>query len=100
MNGHIVLAGNLRMMKENTIADSSLDEESQSLAKEGKTPLFFTQDGSLMGVIALADVIKPSSRQAVDSLKAMGIEGNGHRDCHAYRRQQTHGRSGRTSGRH
>ena len=74
MNGHNVLAGNLRMMKENTIADSSLDEESQRLAKEGKTPLFFTQDGSLMGVIALADVIKPSSRQAVDSLKAMGIE--------------------------
>ena len=74
VNGHNVLAGNLRMMKENTIADSSLDEESQSLAKEGKTPLFFTQDGSLMGVIALADVIKPSSRQAVDELKAMGIE--------------------------
>ena len=74
VNGHNVLAGNLRMMKENTIADSSLDEESQRLAKEGKTPLFFTQDGSLMGVIALADVIKPSSRQAVDSLKAMGIE--------------------------
>ena len=74
VNGHNVLAGNLRMMKENTIADSSLDEESQSLAKEGKTPLFFTQDGSLMGVIALADVIKPSSRQAVEELKAMGIE--------------------------
>lgn len=74
VDGHNVLAGNLRMMKENTIADSSLDEESQRLAKEGKTPLFFTQDGSLMGVIALADVIKPSSRQAVDSLKAMGIE--------------------------
>ncbi len=74
VSGHTILAGNLRMMRENTIADSSLDEDSQRLAKEGKTPLFFTQDGSLMGVIALADVIKPSSRQAVDALKAMGIE--------------------------
>lgn len=74
VSGHTILAGNLRMMRENGIADSSLDEESHRLAKEGKTPLFFTQDGSLMGVIALADVIKPSSRQAVDDLKAMGIE--------------------------
>ncbi len=74
VSGHTILAGNLRMMRENGIADSSLDEESHRLAKEGKTPLFFTQDGSLMGVIALADVIKLSSRQAVDDLKAMGIE--------------------------
>lgn len=74
VSGHTILAGNLRMMRENGIDDSSLDEESHRLAKEGKTPLFFTQDGSLMGVIALADVIKPSSRQAVDDLKAMGIE--------------------------
>lgn len=74
VSGHTILAGNLRMMRENGIADSSLDEESHRLAKEAKTPLFFTQDGSLMGVIALADVIKPSSRQAVDALKAMGIE--------------------------
>ena len=43
------------------------------LADEGKTPLFFTEDGILLGVIAVADTIKPTSRSAIEDLKRMGI---------------------------
>ena len=44
------------------------------MAEEGKTPLFFARGKELMGVIAVADVVKPTSRQAVQELSGMGIE--------------------------
>ena len=45
-----------------------------AMAEEGKTPLFFARGKELMGVIAVADVVKPTSRQAVQELSGMGIE--------------------------
>lgn len=50
-----------------------IDKEAQRLAKEGKTPLFFAKDGKLIGIIAVADVIKEDSPQAVKELQNMGI---------------------------
>ena len=44
------------------------------MAEAGKTPLFFAADGRLIGMIAVADTVKPTSRQAVADLRAMGIE--------------------------
>ena len=48
-------------------------EEAQRQADMGKTPLFFAQDGELLGVIAVADTVKPSSAAALATLSAMGI---------------------------
>ncbi|MBR1865959.1 MAG: heavy metal translocating P-type ATPase [Lachnospiraceae bacterium] len=50
-----------------------IKRESERLAGEGKTPLFFAQDGKLVGMLAVADVIKPDSSEAVEELKQMGI---------------------------
>ncbi len=52
---------------------ASLEARAGELAAEGKTPLFFCRNDSLLGIIAVADVIKPDSPQAVAELKNMGI---------------------------
>ena len=49
-------------------------ERCEALAEDGKTPLLFSENGRLLGVIAVADVIKPDSPQAVRELRNMGIE--------------------------
>lgn len=72
--GQQVLAGNLRMMQEFNIPLSGYEAEGQNLARQGKTPLYISADGELLGIIAVADVLKPSSRQAVANLQAMQIE--------------------------
>ena len=66
-------AGNLRMMEARNVAAGAFAEEARRQADEGKTPLFFAQDGELLGVIAVADTVKPSSAAALAELKAMGI---------------------------
>ena len=82
-----VLAGNLRMMEAHGVDAGEMGARAQRLADDGKTPLFFAADGRLLGVIAVADTVKPTSRAAVAELKAMGI-----RTVHAHRRQRAHGR--------
>ncbi len=53
---------------------ADLQQKADELASKGKTPLFFEEDGKLLGIIAVADVIKPDSAQAIRELKGMGIE--------------------------
>ncbi len=53
--------------------DTALQKRADALAVEGKTPLYFSRDGKAVGVIAVADVIKPDSAQAVRELRGMGI---------------------------
>ena len=48
-------------------------KQSEQLAEQGKTPMFFTEDGKLAGMIAVADTMKEDSRQAVGELQNMGI---------------------------
>ncbi len=67
------LAGNLAWMKENNI-EIFLQQAANQLAESGKTPLYFAQGRKLLGIIALADVSKPSSSQAIEQFKAMGID--------------------------
>ena len=69
-----VLAGNASLMRERGISLSLLEAGSDGLANEGKTPMYVAIDGSLAGIIAVADVLKTSSRAAIESLKKMGIE--------------------------
>lgn len=90
IDGRPCLAGNMKMMEAEGIeAPSSLCDR---MAEEGRTPLFFTYDGQLVGMIALADVVKPTSRQAIADLKDMGIEvvmltGDNAKTAEAIRRQ-------------
>jgi Cu+-exporting ATPase len=70
VNGQDVVLGNARFMESHNINLSS----AQSFMDEGKTPIYIAQNGILIGIIAIADMIRQGSRQAVDRLKQMGIE--------------------------
>lgn len=68
------IAGNLALMREKNIDVSTFQETSDSFAMEGKTPLYFADSQMLLGIIAVADVVKPTSRDAIEQFKAMGID--------------------------
>lgn len=67
-------AGNAAFMREVGVDLSSAEKKADSLAAEGKTPLYFARGDQLLGLIAAADVVKPTSRQAVCELQNMGID--------------------------
>ena len=68
------LAGNRRLMAANGINGGALLQLGEKMAVDGKTPLFFARGGQFIGVIAVADVVKPTSKQAIAELTGMGIE--------------------------
>lgn len=74
VGGSQLLLGNRKMMDENSISLITLEEESDRLAEEGKTPMYIAMDGMLSGIIAVADVVKASSKAAIAKLHEMGIE--------------------------
>lgn len=74
IDGRRLLAGNLRMMKEHGISVAEAEQKSHALADEGKTPLYFADEKGLIGLIAAADVAKPTSGRAIRAFEAMGIE--------------------------
>jgi len=75
INENKILAGNLKMMKANNIIfKKSAEDSAQALAEDGKTPLYFAQNNQLIGMIAVADVIKESTPAAIQAFKQMGIE--------------------------
>ena len=92
VEGRICFAGNRRMMEANHAENSELFSRGETLAEDGKTPLFFARDGRLLGLIAVADIVKPTSAQAIAELSNMGIEvvmltGDNERTAEAIRRQ-------------
>lgn len=72
--GEKVYAGNLKMMERIGVSLGDLEEKSGNFASEGKTPLYFARGKNLLGLIAVADVVKPTSRQAIQEFEKMGIE--------------------------
>ncbi len=74
IDGKGVLAGNRALMVERGIVLEALEEAEGHLADEGKTPMYVAVDHNLAGIVAVADVVKPSSRNAIDSLHHMGIQ--------------------------
>ncbi|MBQ6514154.1 MAG: heavy metal translocating P-type ATPase [Clostridia bacterium] len=56
-----------------TALPDSLQQQADRLAEEGKTPLFFEEDGSLLGVIAVADTVRPDSAEGIRQLKGQGL---------------------------
>lgn len=92
IGGEEYLAGNLALMKEKNIPTGALEGSSEAFAEDGKTPLYFADGKKLLGVIAVADVVKPTSREAIEEFKAMGIDvvmltGDNKRTAEAIRRQ-------------
>ena len=75
VDGALCLAGNARLLEAHGIALSGeLRAAAASLAGEGKTPLFFAADGRPLGIVAVADVVKPDSARAVAALEDLGIQ--------------------------
>lgn len=74
INGRWYFAGNSRMMKEQGIAPGAYEKRLEALADEGKTPMIFAEENRIIGILSVADVVKPTSRQAVQQLKELGIE--------------------------
>ncbi|MDO4265401.1 MAG: heavy metal translocating P-type ATPase [Eubacteriales bacterium] len=73
LNGQQLAGGNLKFIAGQTEIPGSIRDRADELAAEGKTPMFFTGGGKLLGIIAVADVIKEDSAQAVAELQGMGI---------------------------
>lgn len=72
--GEKVRAGSIRYIKETDGMDDEAEKTAEKFAKDGMTPLAFTKGGKLIGIIAVADVIKEDSQMAVRELQGMGIE--------------------------
>ena len=92
IGGRMVYAGNRRLMEERHISLANVQNRLETLADEGKTPMLFADADRVLGIISVADVVKPTSREAVRQLKEMGIRvvmltGDNRRTAEAIRRQ-------------
>jgi P-type Cu+ transporter len=72
--GKEFLLGNLRLMNERQIMLNGAEAKAEELAAEGKTPMFAAIDGRFAGVVAVADTVKPESKEAVRALQNLGLE--------------------------
>lgn len=74
MDGRTYVAGNLAFMTEKGVEKKQLDKIAALYDQEGKTPLFFAKEDQLLGVIAVADPVKPSSKEAIERFLALGLQ--------------------------
>ncbi|MEG0756666.1 MAG: heavy metal translocating P-type ATPase, partial [Oscillospiraceae bacterium] len=74
LQGGKFLAGNRAMLEEHGVHMEVARLTADALAEGGKTPLFFAKDGTIMGIIAVADTVKPSSAAAIRGFQALGID--------------------------
>ena len=92
LKGSRLLGGSQKYISERVPVSDALLASSVQLSEDGKTPLLFAEEGKLLGIIAVADVIKPESPEAVQQLKNMGIHvvmltGDNERTANAIGRQ-------------
>jgi len=92
VEGLRVLIGNLKLMRREGVDLNGLEDKSRRLADNGKTPMFIAIDGELAGVIAVADTLKDDSKDAISTLREMGLEvvmmtGDNERTANAIARQ-------------
>lgn len=73
VNGLVALIGNASLMRNGGLLSPEAQEVGNEFSKQGKTPLFFALDGKIVGIIAVADEIKPDSAQAISALKKQGL---------------------------
>ncbi|MGT2911147.1 heavy metal translocating P-type ATPase [Streptococcus cameli] len=71
---HTLYLGNAKWMEKNGVDLADTNETAQAFAQEGKTPIFVARDTQLLGLLAVADTLKDSSKKAIASLQAMGLK--------------------------
>ena len=74
LNKERYAAGNLLLMEEQGVDTQTLAIQHEALASSGKTPLYFAQGSRLLGTIAVADTVKPTSREAIAKMRSMGLK--------------------------
>jgi len=74
VDGHRVLIGNRKLMRDQQIASDALEEKASNLEGAGRTVVYTAIDGKAAGIIAIADAIRPTSKQAVAELRQLGIQ--------------------------
>ncbi len=74
IDGHDVLLGNAKLMRDRSIAAEMLQAHWERLANEGKTPMYVAVDSKAAALVAVADTVKPDSKAAIAVLKGLGIE--------------------------
>ena len=74
LNKERYAAGNLLLMEEQGVDTQKLAIQHEALASTGKTPLYFAQGSRLLGTIAVADTVKPTSREAIAKMRSMGLK--------------------------
>ena len=92
LNGKTLLGGSLSYLAQQVSVPDDIRAKAEALAEQGKTPLLFARDGQLAGIIAVADVIREDSPEAIHQLQNMGIRvvmltGDNPRTAHAIGRQ-------------
>jgi len=92
IEGRQVLLGNAKLMRDHGVPIDGLSASWERLANEGKTPMYVAADGQSLGLIAVADTVKPDSRAAIETLVRLGIEvvmltGDNERTAQAIARQ-------------
>lgn len=74
IGGKAAFGGNAALMQEKNLLTGQMKQAGEALANEGKTPLYFALGGRLLGIVAVADVVKPDSAEAIRMLKHMGVQ--------------------------
>ncbi len=74
LQGNVAYGGNSLLMRKKGLLTEAMEQKGQALAEEGKTPLYFAYQDRILGIIAVADVVKADSREAIEQMKNMGIE--------------------------
>lgn len=74
IQGKMYFAGNQKLMEENKIPLGNAQITAERLANEGKTPLLIADEAQIIGIIGVADIVKPTSAQAISELKRLGLE--------------------------
>lgn len=73
LDGLTALIGNATLMQKNGMLSEEAEDVAKAFSSQGKTPLYFALDGKIVGIIAVADEIKPDSAQAISALKKQGL---------------------------
>jgi Cu+-exporting ATPase len=92
VEGREVLVGSRRFLSESAVSEDGLLSRSEELAREGKTPIFVAVDGRPAGLVAIADVVRAESREAIERLHSLGLKvamltGDNRRTAEAIARQ-------------
>jgi Cu+-exporting ATPase len=74
VEGRFLLLGNLKLMRDRGVPLNGLEAGAAALADDGKTPMYVAIDGKPAGIVAVADTVKEDSKEAIRTLKAMGLE--------------------------